>query len=207
MIKSFIKSIKPKNCIICTLGGIILAFGMYNIHSVADITEGGSLGLILLLEHHFGISPAVSEIILNAVCYGIGIKTLGAVFVVYSVISTSAFSIAYAVFECFPRIYPDISQHPVIASVAGAVFVGIGVGLAVRTGGAPCGDDALAMSISRISKLKIQWVYFISDITVLLLSLTYIPLGKIVYSLLSVVISGQIIGFIKDFNISKRRGQ
>lgn len=206
MIKNFIKSIKPKNCIICALGGIILAFGMYNIHSVADITEGGSLGLILLLEHHFGISPAVSEIILNAVCYGIGIKTLGAVFIVYSVISTSAFSIAYAVFECFPRIYPDISQHPVIASVAGAVFVGIGVGLAVRTGGAPCGDDALAMSISRISKLKIQWVYFISDITVLLLSLTYIPLGKIVYSLLSVVISGQIIGFIKDFNISKRRG-
>lgn len=206
MIKSFIKSIKPKNCIICALGGIILAFGMYNIHSVADITEGGSLGLILLLEYHFGISPAVSEIILNAVCYGIGIKTLGAVFIVYSVISTSAFSIAYAVFECFPRIYPDISQHPVIASVAGAVFVGIGVGLAVRTGGAPCGDDALAMSISRISKLKIQWIYFISDITVLLLSLTYIPLGKIVYSLLSVVISGQIIGFIKDFNISKRRG-
>ena len=207
MIKNCIKSIKPKNCIICALGGIILAFGMYNIHSVADITEGGTLGLILLLEHHFGISPAVSEIILNAVCYGIGIKTLGAVFMVYSVISTSAFSIAYAVFECFPRIYPDISQHPVIASVAGAVFVGIGVGLAVRTGGAPCGDDALAMSISRISKLKIQWVYFISDITVLLLSLTYIPLGKIVYSLLSVVISGQIIGFIKDFNISKRRGQ
>ncbi len=207
MIKNFIKSIKPKNCIICALGGIILAFGMYNIHSVADITEGGTLGLILLLEHHFGISPAVSEIILNAVCYGIGIKTLGAVFLVYSAVSTSAFSIAYAAFECFPRIYPGIADHPLLASAAGAVFVGIGVGLAVRTGGAPCGDDALAMSISRISKLKIQWVYFISDITVLLLSLTYIPFGKIVYSLLSVVISGQIIGFIKDFNISKRRGQ
>ena len=207
MIKNFLKSIKPKNCIICALGGIILAFGMYNIHSVADITEGGTLGLILLLEHHFGISPAVSEIVLNAVCYGIGIKTLGAVFLVYSAVSTSAFSIAYAVFECFPRIYPGIADHPLLASVAGAVFVGIGVGLAVRTGGAPCGDDALAMSISRISKLKIQWVYFISDITVLLLSITYIPFGKIVYSLLSVVISGQIIGFIKDFNISKRRGQ
>ncbi len=206
MLKNFIKNIKPKNCIICALGGIILAFGMYNIHSVSDITEGGTLGLILLLEHHFGISPALSEVILNVICYGIGIKTLGAVFLVYSAISTSAFSIAYAIFECFPRIYPGIAEYPLIASVLGAVFVGVGVGLAVKAGGAPCGDDALAMSISRISKIKIQWVYFITDITVLLLSLTYIPFGKIVYSLLSVVISGQIIGFIKDFNITKRRG-
>lgn len=206
MLKKFFKNIKAKNCIICALGGVILAFGMYNIHSVADITEGGTLGLILLFEHHFGISPALSEIVLNLICYGIGVKTLGGVFLVYSAVSTSAFSLAYSVFECFPRIYPEISEYPLIASVAGAVFVGIGVGLAVRTGGAPCGDDALAMSVSRISKLKIQWVYFISDITVLLLSLTYIPFGKIIYSLLSVVISGQIIGFVKDFNINKRRG-
>ena len=202
MIKIFLKSLKLKNCLSCALGGIILAFGMYNIHSVADITEGGTLGLILLLEHHFGISPAVSEIVLNIICYGMGIKALGAAFLVYSAVSTSAFSIAYAVLECFPRIFPGISEHPLIASVAGAVFVGLGVGIAVRTGGAPCGDDALAMSISHISKIKIQWVYFISDITVLLLSLTYIPFGKIIYSLLSVVISGQIIGFIKDFRKS-----
>ena len=202
MIKIFLKSLKLKNCLSCALGGIILAFGMYNIHSVADITEGGTLGLILLLEHHFGISPAVSEIVLNIICYGMGIKALGAAFLVYSAVSTSAFSIAYAVLECFPRIFPGISEHPLTASVAGAVFVGLGVGIAVRTGGAPCGDDALAMSISHISKIKIQWVYFISDITVLLLSLTYIPFGKIIYSLLSVVISGQIIGFIKDFRKS-----
>ena len=207
MIKNFLKRIKLKNCISCALGGIILAFGIYNVHSVADITEGGTLGLILLLEHHFGISPALSEALLNIICYGIGIKTLGAVFLVYSAISTASFSVAYAVFERFPEIYPDIADYPLIAAVIGAVFVGIGVGLAVKAGGAPCGDDALAMSISRISKIKIQWVYFISDITVLLLSLTYIPFGKIAYSLLSVVISGQIIGFIKDFNISKRRGK
>lgn len=205
-LKNFLKSIKPKNCLLCALGGIILAFGMYNIHSAADITEGGTLGLILLLEHHFGISPAVSEVILNIICYSIGIKTLGAVFLVYSAISTGVFSISYALFECFPRIYPDISSHPLIAAVLGAAFVGVGVGLAVKAGGAPCGDDALAMSVSRVSKIKIQWVYFISDITVLVLSLTYIPFGKIVYSLLSVVISGQIIGFIKEFNITRRRG-
>ena len=198
-LKNLLSKLKTKNIILCTVGGMILAFGMYNIHSVSAITEGGTLGLILLLEHHFGISPAVSEVILNLICYGIGIKALGGTFLIYSAVSTSSFSIFYALLEGFPRIYPAIAEYPLLASVAGAVFVGIGVGLAVRAGGAPCGDDALSMSISRISGIKIQWVYLMSDLTVLLLSLTYIPFGKIVYSLLSVIISGQLIGFIADF--------
>ena len=196
MIKNFFKEIKPKNCVLSAVGSIILAFGMYNIHSIASVTEGGTIGLTLLLENIFGISPAVTGFLLNAVCYIFGIKTLGKTFLIYSVISTAAFSASYSIFEMFPRIYPDIAAYPLVCAVLGAVFVGIGVGLAVRGGGAPCGDDALAMSLSKLTKLKIQWIYLISDLTVLSLSLTYIPLAKIIYSLLTVVISGQIIGFI-----------
>ena len=64
----------------------------------------------------------------------------------------------------------------------------------VRT---PSGDDALAMSLSRITKLPIQWIYLISDLLVLGLSLSYIPLNKIAYSLLTVILSGQIIGLFQ----------
>ena len=62
--------------------------------------------------------------------------------------------------------------------------------------GASGGDDALAMGINKLTGMKLATVYLISDLTVLALSLTYIPLGKIVYSLLTVVLSGQIIGII-----------
>ena len=58
-------------------------------------------------------------------------------------------------------------------------------------------DDALAMSISHITKIGIQWVYLITDLSVLLLSLSYIPIGRIAYSLLTVTLSGQIIGWIQ----------
>ena len=51
------------------LGSAILAFGLYNIHDVADITEGGALGLTLLLDHWLGISPAISGAIINILCY------------------------------------------------------------------------------------------------------------------------------------------
>ena len=51
--------------------------------------------------------------------------------------------------------------------------------------------------------MNIKCVYLISDITVLLLSLTYIPLQKIMYSLLTVILSGQIIGLIEGFGKRK----
>lgn len=203
-IKDFLRGISLKSCLMIIAGSMILAFGMYNIHSIAGITEGGTLGLTLFLEHHFGISPSVSAFILNTLCYIVGIKTLGKAFLIYSAIASAFFSAFYAIAELFPRIYPDISAYPLTASLIGAVFVGVGVGLSVRGGGAPSGDDALAMSLSAVTKLKIQWFYLISDLTVLLLSLTYIPFSKIVYSLLTVVLSGQIIGLVSTFGKKKQ---
>lgn len=195
-VKDLFEEITLKNCILIFVGCTVLAVGMYNIHSISGVTEGGTLGLALLLENLFGISPSVSSFVLNVICYAIGIKTLGKVFLVYSGLASAAFSAIYAVAELFPRIYPEIADMPLAASISGAVFVGVGVGLCVRGGGAVSGDDALAMSLSKLTKLKMQWIYLVSDITVLLLSLTYIPFSKIVYSLLTVVISGQIIGFV-----------
>jgi len=53
------------------------------------------------------------------------------------------------------------------------------------------------MSISHVSGVGIQWVYLASDLIVLGLSLTYIPLERIVFSLVTVVLSGQLIGLIQ----------
>lgn len=196
-IKKHLPSFSAVPCLQAIFGSAILAFGMYNIHSVSGVTEGGILGLTLLGDHWLHLSPAVSGFILNAVCYFIGWRTLGKDFIGYSAIAGGGFSVFYAIFEQFPVVYPQIADHPLIASLVGALFVGLGAGLCVRAGGAPCGDDALAMALSTRFKIRIQWVYLASDLLTLLLSLSYIPVKRIVYSLLTVVLSGQLIGFVQ----------
>ena len=185
------------------LSSAFQAFGMYNIHAVADVTEGGVLGLTLLLEQWFSISPAISGLILNGICYFLGWRTFGKEFIYLSMVAASGFSLGYGICECFPPLWPEIANMPLLAALLGALFIGIGAGICVRTGGATCGDDALAMSLSKITHIDIQWIYLISDLTVLGLSLSYIPLKKIGYSLLTVILSGQIIGWIQK--IPKKR--
>lgn len=178
-------------------GSAILAFGLYQVHSISGVTEGGVLGLTLLGHHWLGISPSVSSLILNAACYLLGWRLLGRGFVWRSIVAGGAFSLFYAVFEQFSILFPELAEHPLIAAVAGAMFVGMGVGLCVRAGGAPGGDDALSMSLEHVTHLPIQWIYLISDLIVLGLSLTYIPLRRILYSLLTVILSGQLIGIVQ----------
>jgi len=189
--------LKLTNSIICFLASAFQAFGMYHIHALSDITEGGVLGAVLLIDHWLHISPALSGFILNAACYLFGWRTLGRNFLGYSLIAALGFSAGYAVFEQFPPLWPEIAGQPLLAAVLGALFIGIGAGLAVRAGGATSGDDALAMSLSHRLSIPIERIYLVSDLTVLGLSLSYIPLTKIVYSLLTVVLSGQIIGWIQ----------
>lgn len=189
--------LKLKNCLVIILGSAILAFGLYNVHSISGVTEGGVLGLTLLLKHWFDISPSVSGLILNILCYLLGFKLLGREFIAYSVVAGVSYSAFYAVFEQFPPLWPQIAQFPLAASIVGALFVGIGVGLCIMENSAPTGDDSLALSLSRHFKIGIQWVYLLSDLIILALSLTYIPFSKIIYSLLTVILSGQIIGLMQ----------
>ena len=196
--------LKPHFCLIAFLSSAFQAFGMYNIHALSGVTEGGVLGLVLLIDHWTGISPAVSGFILNAACYLLGWRTLGKEFIAYSVIAATGFSACYALCELFPPLWPGIAAYPLLAAVTGALFIGIGAGICIRTGGATCGDDALAMSLNHIFRQPIERIYLVSDLTVLGLSLSYIPLKRIIYSLVTVILSGQMIGWIQKINVKKR---
>ena len=189
-----------KNAVRAICGGGILAFGLYNVHSISGVTEGGALGLTLLAEHWLGISPAWSSLAINLCCYGLGVRTLGGVFLLWSAVSAGSFSVLYAIFEQFPRVFPRIGEMPLAAALLGALFVGIGVGLCVRAGGAPTGDDALAMSLSSRFRVPIERIYLISDMTVLALSLSYLPPVRIAWSVLTVTLSSKIIGIVQRWN-------
>ena len=199
------KHIRISYCIVALLSSAFLAFGLYHVHSCSGVTEGGVLGMTLLLQRWLDISPAVSGFVMNVICYGLGWKVLGRDFIIYSAISTFGFSLSYKIYEQFPPLWPQLYDMPLLAALVGALFVGIGAGLCVRIGGAPSGDDALARGLSYLLNVKIEWVYLVSDLLVLGLSVSYIPLRRLGFSLLTVVLSGQILGFMQRAGLPQNR--
>lgn len=118
-----------KKILLGVSGSAIVAFGVYNVHNVADITEGGILGLNLLLEYWLGISPAFTNAILTVICFIIGWKALGRDFIAYSLFFAAAFSLFYRILEKYtPLLFPQLAYHPWPASLIGCLFVGVGAG-------------------------------------------------------------------------------
>ncbi len=85
-------------------------------------------------------------------------------------------------------------NEPLLAAVLAGIGIGIGCGMVISQGGAAGGDDALALVISKKTGIGISFAYLFTDITILLLSLVYIPFGRIIFSLITTMVSSFIIG-------------
>lgn len=185
------------------LGAAILSFGLFNVHSQSGVTEGGVLGTTLLLQYWFGISPGISEFVIDVVCYALGFKLLGAAFLKYSFVASAGFACFYTLWEFTGPVIPNLTEMPLLAAILGGLFVGVGVGIVVRAGGASGGDDVLAIIVNKYTKMTISQSYFITDAIILILSLSYIPLRKIVFSFITVTLSSFIIERIQDLGRKK----
>ena len=175
------------------LGTGLIAFALYNIHIPANITDGGGLGLILLLNHWFNLPPFIMAPIIDVLLYIVAIRFLGIKFLKISILSTIMLAIFLRVFAALPTVLPNLSGQPLVAALLGGVFVGLGAGLVFRQGGSCGGDDAFVITLVKLTKWRISMVYLIIDGAILLLSMTYIAPSRIVFSLVTAITSSIVL--------------
>ena len=180
------------------VGTAIVSFGIQNIHNQTDITEGGVLGMLLLLSHWFDISPAVVSPILDILCYILAFRYINKDFIKLSVIATISLAGFLKLWEMLSLQLPDLLLHPLIAALTGGLLVGIGAGMVIRQGGSCGGDDALAIAISRTFNWRIARAYLCTDTIVLLLSLSYIPVQRFLFSMITVTVSSFSVDFVQN---------
>ena len=178
-------------------GSAILAFAVLNVHDQSYVTEGGILGLMLFFKKMLGIDPSISSVVLDILCYILGYKILGREFIRKSLVATVLFSVFLSIFKFTGTVLPPLYDSPFTAAVVGGILIGLGCGLVVTEGGATGGDDALALAISDKFNLSLAMVYIICDVVVLLISISYIPVTQLVFSLLTTTISSVIVGQIE----------
>lgn len=196
-----------KGILLVILGASILAFGTYNFNYQNGVTEGGVLGLLLLFKNIFDISPSVTNLVIDFSLFALGARFFGKKFLLFSIFSTACFSFSYNTFESIGFIVPNLTEHMLLVSIFAGLFVGVGVGLVLRGGGASGGDDVIALLVSKFTPLKVNHVYFLTDAIVLVLSLVYLRFDQVIYSILAVTISGKLIEVIYEYNKNSNEGE
>ena len=123
--KKIVSAFTLKRLFWLVLGTAILSFGIHNIHQRAAITEGGVIGLVLLMNHWLGIPASIASPLLDFVCYALAFKFLGLDFILTAAVASVSLAGFYRLWESFPPMLPDLTPWPLAAALLGGVFVGI----------------------------------------------------------------------------------
>ena len=117
--KKIVSDFTMKRLFWLVLGTAILSFGIHNIHQRAAITEGGVIGLVLLLNHWLGIPASIASPLLDFICYALAFKFLGLDFILTAAVASVSLAGFYRLWESFPPMLPDMTPWPLAAALLG----------------------------------------------------------------------------------------
>lgn len=184
------------------LGTAIYAFGLLYFIIPNQLMEGGVTGITILLKYAFGISPSLSNLILNIPLFLIGWKVLGGRQIIYTGIGIGSLTFFLWLFENMIHagwISPfETERDYILASLYAGVTLGSGLGIVFRFGGTTGGADIIARIMGRKYGLSMGQVILTLDILIIALSLFYIQKENILYTLVAVFIATKVIDFIQE---------
>lgn len=128
------------------IGAFITAYGLEAVLIPNNVSDGGITGISIVGSQVFGLPLGLLIAVLNLPFVYLGYKQIGRSFAIYSVIGIASLAYATTVMHRIPVI---IQGDTLLITVIGGIIIGIGMGLALRNGGALDGIDMLAVLLSR----------------------------------------------------------
>ena len=176
------------------MGSVILAAGFVYFINPYNIVPGGVYGASIVLHNlfpsiqvgTFGYMLDIPLLLLAIFLLGsnLGAKTCVASLItpfIMNVMSAMSYPDKAALESLDPTLLIggrlDMSEHLMLTSIIGALLIGVGSGIVVRSGATTGGSDVIAMMIQKYLKIRFSQAILIVDGTVVLFGFIVIGLG------------------------------
>ena len=186
-----------------TVGTALYAFGFVTVNIADRLAEGGIAGITLLLKFLVGVNPAFSTILINIPLLIIGYRYLGKRSLIYTIYGTLALSFWIWLWQLLP-VSLNVHHDLFIAAILAGIIGGFGLGLVYRFNGTTGGTDIIARIFEKKKGTPMGQSLFALDVCVLVASLTYIDLRRMMYTLVCSFVFSRVVNFIQDGGYSAR---
>jgi len=181
-----------KNIALVIAGIFSAAFGLKGFLLSSHFIDGGVTGISMLLAAVTNIPLAVLIFFINVPFIIIGYRQIGPRFALKTGIAIFGLSLVLFVVN-----FPDVTPDKLLTSVFGGLFIGAGIGLAIRGGCVLDGTEIAALLISRQSSLlRVGDVILILNIFIFLSAALLLGIESALYSILTYVAASKTIDFL-----------
>jgi uncharacterized membrane-anchored protein YitT (DUF2179 family) len=182
-----------KDSFFIILGITSATFGLKGFLIPNHFIDGGAMGISMLASQFSGISLGIFIILLNTPFIFLGKRLLGNAFALKTFLAIVGLSISLSIISI-----PLVTTDPILIAVFGGVFLGAGIGFAMRGGAVIDGTEVLAIYLSK--KLGATVGDIMLAINVLIFSLAAYLMGAEIalYSLLTYLAASKALDFIVE---------
>jgi uncharacterized membrane-anchored protein YitT (DUF2179 family) len=182
------------------VGAAFVAVGLEIFLVPNNIVDGGITGISIILSKKTGISLGLFLFLLNLPFLILGYKQIGKTFAVSTLFGVLVMSIGTALLHPVP----PLTVEPILASVFGGIFVGIGVGLVIRFGGSLDGTEVVAILFSKKLPFSVGEMVMFINLFILSSAGFVFSWDRAMYSLIAYFIAFKMIDVvIEGFDDSK----
>lgn len=184
-----------KQLIMITIGAMIAAAGLEFFLVPNSILDGGVIGLSIIAAELTGMTMSIFLIILNLPFLYIGYRKIGMKFTIHTLFGVIVLSASTAYLHHFEPVTDDLF----LATVIGAVILGTGVGLVIRTGGALDGSEIIAVLVSKNRPVSVgQFIMIVNVFIFILAAFLVFSWETAMYSIITYYIAYKMIDIVVE---------
>ncbi|MDE6261420.1 MAG: YitT family protein [Oscillospiraceae bacterium] len=176
------------------MGAVIAAFSIEEFLVPCTILDGGIVGISIMINNLSRIPLGIMTLALNIPFLLVGMRKLGAKFIIKSAVAMVAFSSSLEIFAQFV----DITHENLLAVCFGGVFLGVGVGFVIRAGGCLDGTETVAIFLNRKFNLPVGQTVLFFNIVIYTIAGFLFGFDRAMYSLLTYFITSKVIDFVEE---------
>jgi uncharacterized membrane-anchored protein YitT (DUF2179 family) len=181
-----------RNAVFILLGILSASMGLKGFLLSSHFIDGGVTGICMLLAKTTGLSLAVLLPLVNLPFVAVGLRQMGVAFAVRSVLAIGGLAVALATIP-----FPDVTPDLVLTAVFGGMFIGAGIGLAVRGGAVLDGTEIAALLISKHADLlRVGDVILVFNVVLFLIAMSVLGVDAALYSILTYVAAARTLDFV-----------
>ncbi|QNK55774.1 YitT family protein [Paenibacillus sp. PAMC21692] len=181
--------------VIVVIGALITAYGLEAVLIPNNVSDGGVTGLSIVGSRLFDLPLGLLIAILNIPFVYLGYKQIGRSFAIYSVLGIA--SLAAGTFFMH-HITPIVEGDTLLVTVVGGIIIGLGMGLALRNGGALDGIDMLAVLLSRKLPFGTSDMILFLNVFVFIVVSTVFGLKGAILSGIAYFIASKVIHIVEE---------
>jgi uncharacterized membrane-anchored protein YitT (DUF2179 family) len=180
------------NAALIVLGILSAGMGLKGFLLSSNFIDGGVTGVSMLLAKVTSAPLSVWLPLVNVPFVAIGYRQLGRAFAIRSALAIAGLAIVLATVR-----FPDVTPDKLLTAVFGGLFIGAGIGLAVRGGAVLDGTEIAALLISKRSAIvKVGDVILVFNIALFLAAMSILGVEPALYSILTYVTAARTLDFV-----------